>query len=87
MKRRLISDVPLGAFLSGGVDSTAVVAVMAGLMDEPVRTFSIGFEGAPDYDETRFARLASERLGTVHTEFQVGPQSVDLMDRLVDAYD
>ena len=87
VKRRLISDVPLGTFLSGGVDSTAVVAVMAGLMDEPVRTFSIGFEGAPDYDETRFARLASERLGTVHTEFQVGPQSVDLMDRLVDAYD
>ncbi len=87
VERRLESDVPLGAFLSGGVDSTVVVAVMARLLDEPVRTFSIGFEGAPAYDETRFAQMAAERLGTVHTEFKVGPQSVDLLDRLVDAYD
>ncbi len=87
VERRLISDVPLGAFLSGGVDSTVVVAVMSELMDEPVRTFSIGFEGAPEYDETSFARMAAERLGTVHTEFKVGPQSVDLLDRLVEAYD
>ena len=87
VKRRLISDVPLGAFLSGGVDSTVVVAVMSELMAEPVRTFSIGFEGAPGYDETFFARVAAERLGTVHTEFKVGPQSVDLLDRLVGAYD
>ena len=87
VKRRLISDVPLDAFLSGGVDSTVVVAVMSGLMSEPVRTFSIGFEGAPAYDETLFARMAAERLGTVHTEFKVGPQSVDLLDRLVGAYD
>ena len=87
VKRRLESDVPLGAFLSGGVDSTVVVAVMARLLDEPVRTFSIGFEGAPAYDETSYARMAAEQLGTVHTEFKVGPQSVHLLDRLVDAYD
>ena len=87
VKRRLISDVPLGAFLSGGVDSTAIVARMARFSDGPVRTFSIGFEGAPTYDETAWARQAAELIGTEHTEFRVGAQSVDLVDRLVAAYD
>ena len=59
VERRLISDVPLGAFLSGGVDSTIVVGLMSRLMSAPVKTFSIGFEGDPAYDETGYARLAA----------------------------
>jgi len=87
VRRRLVADVPLGAFLSGGVDSTIVVGLMSELVDEPVRTFSIGFEEAPRYDETRYAQLAAERFGTEHTSFRVGAQSVGLVDRLVEAYD
>ncbi|HSR42548.1 MAG TPA: asparagine synthase (glutamine-hydrolyzing) [Longimicrobiales bacterium] len=87
VRRRLVADVPLGAFLSGGVDSSVVVGLMSELVDEPVRTFSIGFEDAPGYDETRFARIAAERFGTDHTSFRVGAQSVDLVERLVAAYD
>ncbi len=87
VQRRLLSDVPLGAFLSGGVDSTIVVGLMAEMTDEPVRTFSIGFEDDPTYDETHFARMASQRFGTHHTEFKVPAQSVDLVGRLVEYYD
>ena len=87
VSRRLESDVPLGAFLSGGLDSTVVVGLMSRMSDQPVRTFSIGFEGQPSFDETRFAREASEAFGTCHTEFRIGPQSIDLVDRLVDHYD
>ena len=83
VERRLISDVPLGAFLSGGVDSTIVVGVMSRLMSAPVRTFSIGFEGDAAYDETAFARLAAERFKTDHTEFRVAPSALDLVDTLV----
>nr|MBI4539294.1 asparagine synthase (glutamine-hydrolyzing) [Gemmatimonadota bacterium] len=85
--RRLIADVPLGAFLSGGIDSTLVVGLMSELADEPVRTFSIGYADDPHYDETGYARLAADRFGARHTEFIVGPQSIDLVDRLVAAYD
>lgn len=83
VERRLVSDVPLGAFLSGGLDSTIVVGLMSGLMKEPVKTFSIGFEGDAAYDETRFARLAAERFKTDHTEFRVTPSAIDLIDTLV----
>lgn len=81
--RRLTSDVPLGAFLSGGVDSTIVVGLMSQLLDRPVKTFSIGFKDTPAYDETRFARIASERFRTEHTEFIVEPGAFDLIDALV----
>ena len=67
---RLMSEVPLGAFLSGGIDSSAVVASMALQTSEPVKTFSIGFDDAR-YDETRFARLVAERYATDHFEFRV----------------
>jgi asparagine synthase (glutamine-hydrolysing) len=83
VERRLMSDVPLGAFLSGGLDSTIVVGLMSRMMSEPVKTFSIGFEGDPAYDETSYARLAAERFKTDHTEFRVSPSALDLIDTLV----
>ena len=81
--RRLVSDVPLGAFLSAGIDSTVVVGVMSRLMNTPVKTFTIGFEGAPAFDETAAARQVAERFKTDHTEFRVNPSAVELIDRLV----
>ena len=83
VERRLISDVPLGAFLSGGLDSTIVVGIMSRLMSEPVKTFSIGFEGDPAYDETSYARMVAERFKTDHTEFRVSPSAIDLVEKLV----
>jgi len=83
VERRLISDVPLGAFLSGGVDSTIIVGVMSQLTGSPVKTFSIGFEGDPAFDETSYAREVAERFHTDHTEFRVTPSAVDLIDTLV----
>jgi asparagine synthase (glutamine-hydrolysing) len=80
---RLMSDVPLGAFLSGGLDSTIVVGLMSRLLEAPVRTFSIGFEGDPAFDETAYARLAAERFKTDHTEFRVSPSAIDLIEKLV----
>src|SRR5204863_6852852 len=61
VERRLVSDVPLGAFLSGGLDSTIVVGLMSRLTGRPVKTFSIGFDGDATYDETAYARVAAER--------------------------
>ena len=82
VRLRMISDVPLGAFLSGGVDSSAVVAMMARAGAGPVKTFSIGFP-AKEYDETRYARLVAERYGTEHEEFIVEPDAVAILPRLV----
>jgi len=87
VKRRLLADVPLGAFLSGGLDSSIVVAIMAGLTRQPVKTFSIGFAGDRDFDETRYARLVAQRYGTAHTEFIVEPKAFDLLERLVHVHD
>ncbi len=83
IRRRLISDVPLGAFLSGGVDSAAIVSVMAGVMGEPVKTFTIGFDDREGYDERPFARAVAARFGTDHHESVVHPEAVDLVERLV----
>jgi len=83
---RLQSEVPLGAFLSGGIDSTIVVGLMRQLCDEPVRTFSIGFPVA-EYDETRYARIAAERFGTLHEEFRVEPDAMEILPRLVWHFD
>lgn len=83
---RLISDVPLGAFLSGGVDSSVVVAAMAECSSGPVKTFSIGFSHA-DFDETRYARIVAEKFGTQHEEFVVEPRAIDILPKLVWHYD
>ena len=82
VERRLISDVPLGAFLSGGVDSSAVVAMMARATGEPVRTFTIGLDD-DDFDERPYARLVAERYGTDHTELVVHADVESLVERLV----
>lgn len=81
--RRLVADVPLGAFLSGGIDSSAIVALMAGELDRPVKTFTIGFEDREGFDERPFARSVAERFGTEHHEFVVHPEAVDLVEQLV----
>jgi asparagine synthase (glutamine-hydrolysing) len=83
---RLMSDVPLGAFLSGGVDSSAVVAMMAGLKDDPVNTCSISF-GDSKYDEAAYAAQVAKRYNTDHRVERVDADQFDLIDTLVRAYD
>jgi asparagine synthase (glutamine-hydrolysing) len=82
VKIRLISDVPLGAFLSGGIDSSIVVGLMAKLSGSPVKTFSIGFE-EKDFDELSYARLAAEHFATDHHEFVVKPNAIEILPKLV----
>jgi asparagine synthase (glutamine-hydrolysing) len=86
VRLRLVSDVPLGAFLSGGVDSSAIVAYMAQAMDAPVQTFSVGFE-EQSFDERPFARMVAERYGTKHTELVVSAPVADILPRVVWQYD
>jgi len=87
VRRRLIADVPLGAFLSGGIDSSIIVAVMSQLMAEPVKTFSIGFSDDARFDETAYARLVAQQFHTSHTEFIVRPSAVKLVEELVRHFD
>lgn len=82
---RLMSDVPLGAFLSGGVDSSAIVALMAEAMSEPVKTFTIGFDDQ-SFNETPFARQVAEQYSTDHHEFTVTPDVFAVLPELVWAY-
>ena len=83
---RMISEVPLGAFLSGGVDSSVVVATMAGLAAEPVKTCSIAFDVA-EFDESEYARAVATRYGTDHYVEEVRSDDFSLIDRLPDLYD
>jgi asparagine synthase (glutamine-hydrolysing) len=78
----LVSDVPVGAFLSGGIDSSSVVALMSEVSSEPVETFSIGFDHQ-EHDERELARLVAGRFKTNHHEFVLEPDSVDVLPRLV----
>jgi asparagine synthase (glutamine-hydrolysing) len=86
VKIRLVSEVPLGAFLSGGVDSSAVVAMMAGLSSGPVNTCSIGFND-PAYNESEFAAMVASRYHTNHHVEQVDTDDYDLIDTLAALYD
>ena len=87
VERRLIADVPLGAFLSGGIDSSAVVALMARASGRRVATFTIGFDDFDGYDERPYARAVANRYRTDHTEFVVKPDASELIERLVWHYD
>ncbi|MDD5125596.1 XrtA/PEP-CTERM system amidotransferase, partial [Methylovulum sp.] len=86
VKIRMMADVPLGAFLSGGVDSSGVVAMMAGLSPDPVNTCSISF-GDPAYNESKFAAQVAERYHTAHRVEQVDPDDFSLIDQLAGLYD
>jgi asparagine synthase (glutamine-hydrolysing) len=83
---RLVSDVPLGAFLSGGIDSSTIVGLMARHADHPVKTFSIGFH-EDSYNELKYARIAAKRFGTDHHEFIVTPEICQIIDELVWHFD
>src|SRR5215207_8310652 len=82
---RLMSEVPLGAFLSGGIDSSAVVALMAEESSTPVKTFSIGFE-EQDFSELHHARRVAERVGAEHHEFIVRPDAMEVLPTLIEHY-
>ncbi len=83
VKLRLVSDVPLGAFLSGGLDSSLIVALMRAHSNASVKTFSIGFEGDDSFDETPYAETVARHLGTEHTAFRVKPEAMSLLSELV----
>jgi len=83
---RLISDVPLGAYLSGGIDSSITVGLMSKLASEPVRTFTIGFEEKA-YDELNYARIAARHFHTQHEEFIVRPKCMEVLPELIWHYD
>jgi asparagine synthase (glutamine-hydrolysing) len=86
VRSHMVSDVPLGAFLSGGVDSSAVVGLMAEASERPVQTFSIGFDD-PRYDELEHARIVARHFNTDHHEFVVRPDGLSILDRLIDHFD
>jgi len=86
VKMRMISDVPLGAFLSGGVDSSSVVALMSSLTNTPIKTFSIGFR-EQKFNELKYADIVSKRYNTEHHELIIEPESINLLPDLVKSYD
>lgn len=85
-KMRLISDVPLGAFLSGGVDSSCIVSLMKDFSSKKVRTFSIGFD-EENYNELKYARYVSQKFNTEHKELLVRPRALDILPKLAWHYD
>ena len=88
VRSHLISEVPLGAFLSGGIDSSAIVAAMAMESSRPVVTFSIGYEGKGAFqDERSYARIVADRYGTEHHEFVVTPDIQGILPKLVACFD
>jgi len=86
VRLRMISDVPVGAFLSGGVDSSAVVALMSRFSDNPVETFSVGFE-EEKYNELKYAKIISQKFRTNHHELIINPQHIELLPEIVKSYE
>ena len=86
---RLISEVPIGGFLSGGIDSSAVVAMMSRIMSDPVKTFCMGFGGDTGgyLDERKYARMVAERYATDHREYEVVPEPEGIVEKIVRAFD
>ena len=82
VKIRLMSDVPLGAFLSGGIDSSAIVGLMSNVMDRPVETFSIGFDDET-YNESGYAKTIADHFKTKHHEFTIKPNALELTEQLI----
>lgn len=83
---RLRSDVPLGAFLSGGIDSSLIAAIAQKELRQPLKTFAIGFTER-DFDETQFAQMVAEKIGSQHERFEVAPDALAILDPLVAQYD
>ncbi len=83
---RMIADVPIGAFLSGGIDSSAIVAMMARHSEKPIKTFSIGFQ-EEKYNELPYARMIAKKFKTDHTEFIVKPHAIEILPMLVKQYE
>src|SRR5205085_11338303 len=86
VKLRMRSDVPLGAFLSGGVDSSIIVALMQQQSTEPVKTFTIGFP-VPEYDESKYAASVARHLKTDHYVLEVKPDALEILPQLAYHYD
>lgn len=86
VSKRMISDVPVGAFLSGGLDSSSVVAAMSEVANKKVNTFSVGFKNQPD-SETPFAKIVADYFKTEHTEIIIDPQIIDILPKLVRQYE
>ncbi len=86
VKLRMISDVPIGTFLSGGVDSSAITAMMAKNSNTPIKTFTIGFR-EKSHDETKYAKVISDMYATDHTEFIVEPESIEILPDLINQFE
>lgn len=86
VREQMVADVPLGAFLSGGIDSTIVVGLMQRFSSRPVKTFSIGFDD-PAFDESRYAEMAARHLGTEHHAFRVRPEAWSTIPTLTGQFD
>ncbi|MCJ7471482.1 MAG: asparagine synthase (glutamine-hydrolyzing) [Actinobacteria bacterium] len=86
VRLRMVSDVPLGAFLSGGLDSSLIVAMMSGIAGKNVKTYSIGFKDKK-YNELPYAKIVADYFGTDHTEFIVNPEKFNIIDELIGHFD
>ncbi len=86
VKLHMVSDVPLGAFLSGGIDSSSIVALMSKCSSQPVKTFTIGFR-EQKYNELEYARIIAKKYNTEHHEYIVEPESIDILPLLIQSVD